>query len=905
MKTSTYLLLTAATLSASLAMGAPAAAQSQQQCKAAAGEERPWLNKSYSPQCRAQFVLATFKSIDEKLEVLAGSGGRDGQWMSDLGLPLLRGGDGPAGIRGGGVAVTSFPVPLAMAASFDPETAYLYGKTMGEESVAYGSNRLGGPALDITRTWNFGRSSESHGEDPYLMKVMAAREVAGIQSQHVMSMTKHYAVYTQEQGRAGDHPLRTKPAGNNIVSARALREIYLPPFEGAVIGGGAGQIMCSFPRVNGVYACENKPLLDILKKEWGFDGMVVPDFPDAQRSIIVAVNAGLDSGIMVSSPPQVGTSSLATATDNTFNGEDLRVAVKEGKVSAARIDDMILRRLVSGFRIGTFDNPSKREAEDVSTPQRRATAAEIVTRGTVLLKNQDGILPFGANVKSVAVIGHQAGPDAHVAIMGSAHVNPMHLAPVFPAVRDRGGSGVNVSYAQGTLGLGRLPMLPTNMVRSRDGKAGFTVEYFGNGNLDFSGKPFLARQEAGVENTTIPTDSVFPANRQWSARWTGMFTPMESGVQNFTLAGSGTAKLYVDGKFMGEYANADFGHSVFANVPMTAGRAVEVRVEWTPRITFRGAAVDDYGTTLGPAVRLGWAGPNDLIAKAAAAAAKADVAVVVVGERAGEGMDRLTLQLPNDQNALIEAVAAANPNTVVILQSGGGHTMPWLNKVKGVMQMWLPGDAAGPATAKMLFGDAEPAGRLPVTFPADETQGPGRQRHEYPGAPDATGAIGDVAFSEDIFVGYRYWDKYGQKPLFPFGHGLSYTSFNMAPKAVVKRADGGANVDVTVRNTGQRAGSEVVQVYVGFPESAGAPPKQLAGFGKVTLNPGEERTVRISLDRRAFQYWNEQAGGWKRDAGSYKVMIGRSAGEILQTRDISWPALAAETMVGGKVVAAR
>jgi beta-glucosidase len=807
--------------------------------------------------------------------------------LVDRGLPNLRGGDGPAGIRGGGVAVTSFPTPLSMAASFDRDTARLYGETLGREFFDYGFNRMGGPALDVARTWNFGRVTEGLGEDPFLIRTMAGQEVKAIQSQHVLSMTKHYAVYTQEQGRAGDHPLRTKPAVNAIVSERAMREIYLPGFEGAVKEGGAGQIMCSFPRINGTYACEHAELLGILKDEWGFDGMVVPDFPDAQRTIVAAVNAGLDSGIMVSSPPPVGpSSSLATPTDNTLGGEDLRVAVRDGTVSPARIDDMIMRRLVPQFRIGAFDNPAERIAEDVSTPERRAIAAELVTRGAVLLKNERGILPFGPDVKSIAVIGHQAGPRAIVAEVGSPHVDPMHLQPVLPAVRARAGEGVEVQYEPGTLGLDRLPLIPTGMIRSAEGDAGFKVEYFANPNLDFSAAPFLIRQEAAVNNTSIPQDEAFPANRAWSARWTGTFTPVEDGLQNFTLAGSGTARLIVSDRLMGEYANVDFGDTIFANVPMRAGEPVEIRVEWTPRVTFRQDAVDDYGTTLGPVVRLGWTGPNDLMTDAAEAAGKADVAIVFAGHRIGEGMDRLSLALSNDQDALIEAVAAANPNTVVVLQTGGAVTMPWLEKVRGVLQMWLPGDSFGPAAARLLFGDAEPGGRLPVTFPTDETQGPARKPSEYPGSPSETGAVDEAVFSEGILVGYRYWDAHEQDPLFPFGHGLSYTSFDTSVRGVQATGDGGAMVDVIVRNTGERQGSEVVQVYVGFPASAGAPPKQLMGFEKVSLRPGETRTVQVTLEPRAFQYWDEQADRWTRDRGTYQIMVGRSSRDIFHTASL-------------------
>lgn len=861
-------------------------------CRASPGEARPWLNTRYSPDCRARFVLASLKTLDEKLAVLTANGPAGNDWLVQRGLPALRGGDGPAGIRGGGVAVTSFPTPLSMVASFDRDTATLYGETLGKEVVDFGGNRMGGPALDVTRSWNFGRSTESLGEDPFLIRTMAAQEVRAIQAQHVIAMAKHYAVYTQEQGRAGDHPLRTRPSVNAIVSERAIRELYLPGFEGAVVDGGVGQIMCAFPRINGVYACENPKLLGILKSEWGFDGMVVPDFPDAQRSIVAAVNAGLDSGIFVSTPPTSdNASSLATATDNSFNGEDLRTAVREGKVSRERIDDMILRRVLPGFRLGAYDNPAKRIAGDVSTPGRRATAAELITRGAVLLKNQDGILPFGPGVKSVAIIGQQAGPSAIVAEMGSGHVAPMHLEAVLPAVQARAGSQARVSYAPGTLGLERLPLVPTGMIRAADGAAGFTAEYFANPNLDFSGRPFLTRQEPAVDNTEIPRAEGFPANRAWSARWTGRFTPVEDGVQHFTLAGSGTAALYIDGKLAGRYANTDFGDTIYANVPMAAGKPVDIRVEWTPRVTFRQVAVDDYGTTLGPALRLGWAGPNRLIADAAAAARAADVAVVFVGHKVGEGMDRLSLALPNDQDALIEAVASANPNTIVVLQTGGAVTMPWLGKVKGVLQMWLPGDSAGPAAAKLLFGDAEPGGRLPVTFPKDERQGPAREPREYPGTLDPkTGAIDAVHFTEDLLIGYRYWDAHGQEPLFPFGYGLSYTRFASTVGAVRATSDGGALIDVTVRNTGPREGSEVVQVYVGFPESAGEPPRQLKGFEKVRLRPGESRRVQVKLDPRAFQYWNETSGRWTRDAGTYRIMVGRSSRDLYHTAELRLPA---------------
>jgi beta-glucosidase len=851
----------------------------------ATGETHPWLNPEYAPGCRADFLVDSFASIDDKLAALVAPG-RGGDWMKARGLPQLRGADGPAGIRGS-LGVTAFPSPLTIAASFDTATAAKYGDLLGSEFFDAGFNRMGGPALDVSRTWNFGRTTESLGEDPYLIAQIAAAEVRAIQSHHVLSMVKHFAVYTQEQGRAGDHPLRTKPSVNAIVSERVMREIYFPGFEAAVREGGAGQVMCAFPRINGTYACENPFTLGVLNKEWGFDGMVVPDFPDGQRSIVAAVNAGLDSGMFVGTPAAAaapGAGALATTTDNSFGGEDIRIAVREGKITPARIDDLLRRRVAAEFRVGTFDNPAARKAEDVSSGARRAAAVDIVTAAAVLLKNKGGVLPLGSQVRAIAVIGAQAGADPVVAEMGSAYVTPSHIAAVLPALRARAPAGTSIVYAPGTLGLDRLPLAPASMFRTPNGSGGLRADYVANANLDFSGKPFLSRIEEGVNQQAIPNDPTFPKDKQWSARWVGKFVPIETGVQKFTVAGSGTAELLIGGKVMGRYANSDFGDTIYANVQMEAGAATDIEVRWTPRVTFRDAAIDAYGTTLGPVVRLGWARPDGLIAAAAAAAAKADVALVFAGHRVGEGMDRQSLALPNDQEALIQAVAAANPRTVVVLQTGGPVTMPWLDKVAGVLETWLPGDAIGPASARLLYGDADPGGRLPVTFPADEAQGPARQPSQYPGTlHPKTGAIDEAHFDEGLLVGYRYWDAKRQAPLFAFGHGLSYSTYEISRQGERATPDGGATIDVLVRNVGTRPGTEVVQVYVGFPNGSEEPPKQLKGFQKVALQPGEAKRVQIKLAARAFQFWHPAQRRWHRMAGTYQLMIGRSSRDILYT----------------------
>lgn len=851
-----------------------------------ATEARPWLNPRYSPQCRAQFVLSQFKTLDEKFAYLSAGGGGRGAAAPTIDLGMTRGGssDGPAGVaRGAGV--TSFPTPLSIAATFDPSMATRFGDLMGQDFFDFGLNGVTGPAMDMARTWHFGRVTESFGEDPFLAASIVAPEVKAIQSHHVLTTMKHYAVYTQEQNRSGDQPTGSKTAYNEEVSERALREIYLPDFHAAVTKGGGGGIMCPFPRINGAYACENSHLLGILKDEWGFDGTVVPDYPDAQRTIVPAFLAGLDSGTMAPRTPG-GRGGDASA----FAGEkSLRQGVDEGTVPVSRIDDLIMRRLVPGFRIGVFDNPAKRKGDDISTAERRAAAVDLITAGSVLLKNAGGILPFGVNVKSVAIIGTQATDKAVAVEQGSAWVKPTHLWPVLDAVRERTGQTVKVSFAPGTLGLSPLPNAPQSMLRTPGGQPGVQVEFFANPKRDFGGKPLAIQTEDGFYIDKPPVIDGLPKNLQWSARYTATFTPAQTGVQKFTMYGSGSARLFINEKLVGEYLRTDFTDTVFANVPMTAGQPVPIRIEFTPRESFGSAARDQFGLKLGVYNALGWAAPDDLIAKAVEAATQSDVAVVFVGHQVGEGMDRLSLGLPNDQDALIEAVARANPHTVVVLNTGGAVTMPWLDRVAGVMEMWLPGDGYGSAAAKLLFGDAEPGGRLPVTFPKDETQGPGTKQSQYPGTLYDDGSVDTAHFDEGIFIGYRYWDQHNQTPLFPFGYGLSYTTFSMKGQGAKIEKDGGATVDVQVKNTGKRAGAEIIQIYLGFPKTAGEPPRQLKGIQKVTLKPGEEQTVHVRIDADAFRYWNEGRNAWTTATGTFQVMAGPSSRDIVYTTSIAMP----------------
>jgi beta-glucosidase len=842
--------------------------------------DRPWLDPKLSPERRTELVLQRLASVDDKLALIEGSGfgapaGRR-DVLAELGLKTGRASDGPAGFNGG----TAWPTPLTLAASFDPDLAQDYGSAVGAEFFRSGRNGMLGPAMDMTRTWRFGRSTESFGEDPFLAASLTGPEVAAIQSRRVITTIKHFAAYTQEQGRVGDSPTGFGPAVDQAVSERALREIYFPSFKAAVEVGHAGGVMCSFPRINGAYACENRLTLGVLKNEWGFDGAVAPDFPDAQRSVVEAVNAGLDSGRFEPGP--------AAAGPDAFHGESLKAAVASGQVPAARLDDMIRRRLLPGFRFGTFDHPAASQGKDVTTPADRALAARIVASGAVLLKNRGQVLPFGPGVRRIAVIGAQAGPRPVVVEQGSAWVEPRHLATALDAIRARAGRKAVVDFAEGTFGSAALPLAPQELLRTPGGEPGLRAEYFANPNLDFSGPALAVRTEPGVDNRSIPKIEGLPGERMWSVRWTGSLTPRTGGLQRLTLQGSGSARLIVRGEVVDHFDNADFQAISYAEVEAQAGEAVPVEVDYAPRVSLGDEPRSMMGLTLGPVLKLGYAPPDDRIAQAVAAARRADVAVVFAGHQVGEGMDRTHLALPGDQDRLIEEVARANPRTVVVLTTGGAVTMPWLDRVAGVLELWLPGDAFGTAAARLLFGDEDPGGRLPVTFPADEAQGPGQTLRTYPGDPGPRGEVGRVHYDEGLEVGYRFWDAHGQAPLFPFGYGLAY-----APVAIsdvqARPARGGLEVTALVRNTGRRTGTSVVQAYLGFPAAAGEPPRQLKGFAKTRLKPGERRRVRILLPPDAFRYWDEARHAWTRAGGDYSLMIGRSSRDIVQTLKVAAP----------------
>ena len=809
-----------------------------------------WQDPNQPPLVRAHELLATM-STDQKIDLALGNFAP----LQTLGIPALSSDDGPDGLRSSGT--TAMPSGQDLAASFNRALARAYGDVVGSEARGQGYNEWLGPAVDIARTPLAGRQPEAVGEDPFLAGNTSAQVILGAQSQHVISTLKHYTAYNQDYGRIGFAAIGA-PAVNDQVSERALQEIYETPFRIAVQQGGVDSVMCSYNQINGVPSCENPTTLGDLKQGDGLQGFVVPDFVFAVRNPVPAANAGVDLAALPGAP------SGLTADDFT-----------SGQISAARLDDMDLRILFAMFDSGAFDNPvGPVNTDEVSTPQHQRVATQVAEAGTVLLKNDRGALPLSSrHVRSIALIG-PTGNDAMFVTGGSAGVPLAPGQAITPAqgITARAAqAGISVSTVQGSAGdVASSTLVPGSVLTPSSGTGpGLLGQYWSNGN--FSGTPTVTRVDPTVDVTAPP---ISPAPPGWSAKWTGTLTPTVSGLYRFTLSEAGIATLKIAGQTFGpayrEATQFIVGPSYVVNgtVQLTANQSVPVEI--------------DYSSNSGlfsHEIHFGWQTPSTSgIPAAVTAAGNADVAVVFANDAQGEGMDRYSLSLPGDQDQLIDAVAHANRHTIVVLNTGGPVLMPWLNEVRGVLEAWYPGQQFGPAIAAVLFGDASPGGRLPVTFPANQNQGPGAANppNTYPGD-----ANGNKSYAEGLDVGYRFYDATGQRPLFPFGYGLSYENFRVSGvRAFYNSFKGDAFVLATVTNTSWQSGPTTVELFLQSPPAAGEPPKQLKGYTNVTLAPGHSRLVLFHLSSSDMAYYNATSGQWTVAPGRYTVLLGTSSTEL-------------------------
>ncbi|MDN3353801.1 glycoside hydrolase family 3 C-terminal domain-containing protein [Actinomadura sp. DC4] len=809
---------------------------------------RPWKNAALAPVDRANALLAQM-TLAEKITMMHQGASCDYGACVDgntrLGIPQLRLQDGPAGVADGATGVTQLPAPVAGAATWDADLMGEYGKVVGAEEWGKGANTVLGPTINIDRDPRWGRSFESLSEDPYLAARLSTSEIQGIQGQGPMAQVKHYAVYNQET-------YRNTAQDNAVVAERTEREIYLPAFEAAIQQAKADSVMCSYASVNGTFACENGWLLTtVLKQQWGFSGFVTSDW-GGTHSTVASANNGLDQEM----------------TGSTYFGDALTAALNSGQVSQATIDDHVRRILTSMFARGLFDSPpTGNMGATVTSAAHVSTATKVAEEGSVLLKNSGPILPIGSSTSSVAVIGDDAGANAMTAGGGSAHVNPSTLASVvtpYQGIKSRA-SGT-VTYAQGVASPNGQVVDSSYLTPSSGSGTGLTGQYYDNTGM--TGTPVLTRNDPNVNFLWggQPPASGLPGNG-WSVKWTGTLRPPTTGTYQFALTSDDGSRLFVNGQqVINNWADQP-PTTKTGSVTLTAGQPVSVEVDY----------FQDGG---GSQVSLGWQIPNqNLHDEAVAAARTAQLAVVFVSNGEGEGGDLGGIDLSGDQNTLVTDVAAANPNTVVVVNSGSAVTMPWANAVKGIVENWYPGQVDGTAIAALLYGDVAFSGKLPVTFPQSLADVPASTPAQWPGQN------GTVQYSEGLNVGYRWYDAKNKTPMYPFGYGLSYTTFGYK-NLTVGTPDSSGNVAVgfDVTNTGSRAGTEVAQVYVGQPSSTGEPPKNLRGFTRVALDPGQTKHATVTLDARSFQYWG--GAGWTNASGTNQVLVGASSRDIRLTGQV-------------------
>jgi beta-glucosidase len=764
--------------------------------------------------------------------------------IARLGIGRLTMSDGPSGVRGARFTDRSLALPCgaALGATWNPELIEQVGEVLAAEAITKGVNLLLGPTVCIPRTPLAGRTFESYAEDPYLTSRLAVAYVAGVQRHGVGCCIKHFACNDQEFERM---------TISAEVDAAALREIHLPAFEAGVREAGVWAVMSAYNRVNGTYCAEHPVLLGrILKEEWDFDGVVVSDWFGA-HSTAPSANAGLD--IEMPGPPR-------------WLGGKLADAVDASEVEAGILDGAARRILRIMARTGLLD----RGLEDVperseDDPARRAVARRAASESAVLLTN-DGILPLDpSRLKRVALIG----PAADVLEFGgggSATVNPHRVASPVDVLRSRLGDAVEVVTEPGCRISDVCPTIDPRLF-GVGADAGFRVEFFDG--PDMTGTPVIV--ESGYRGRFLwlgdPVPGI-PAER-FSAVGSAVIHPRQSGRWRFSLESAGKSRLFIDDQLVVDNWEPTPGTTFMGFGSTTVEEDIELVADRPYRLAFELTS----GGLRGAGLRIGALPdlPADAMELAVSAAADAEVAIVMVGsnsERETEGADRTDLDLPGDQAELVARVAGINPNTIVVINAGSPVTMPWVERVRANLMVWYPGEEGADALVDHLLGVTSPSGRLPITFPA--------RLEDTPAFGHYPGEDGKVVYAEGTRVGYRHFDAFGIEPLFCFGHGLSYSTFRYDPPVVVA-GSGDLSVEVGVTNTGDCIAAEVVQLYL---RSAVRPERQLKGFSKVELAPGETGSARFALDGRAFGHWDVDAQGWATGSGDFEILVGASSRDI-------------------------
>jgi beta-glucosidase len=764
-------------------------------------------------------------------------------------------GDGPAGVGNSLNNVTAFPAPVLYAATWNTTKLYLFGQALAQEHKSKGRNIVLAPTINILRSPLWGRAGETFTEDPFLASRLAVAETLGIQSQNMLACPKHFAAYNQDKNRFGLDPEWS--AYDSIVDKRVLHEVYFPAFKASVQEGKAASIMCSYNRLNGEYACENKWLLDTLKEDWGFEGFVVADWYFSDRSTVAAANGGLD----ISMP---GGSLDSSYGFPAYYGDLLIEAVENGSVPFSRVEDMVKRLWRPMIEFGIVDEDVTGSSDAIARTQAHLDLAQsLVEEGIVLLKNENSTLPLSASkYRTIAVFGVDATNASQVSENHGGFVidSTMVTQAPFDWIKKYGtAQNITVEYSEAYPGTGTFAQVPSSMFPD-----GLNVTYWTT--ADWTGP---INQTLIVPNITAgnyPAELWVSYPQVFSSRYTGTFMPNTSGTYHFSMTGQGDALLYVNNTLISNMSGANFGNTVQGIASLTANTSVPIELVYSMGTSLSTGA---YGITLGVSVGNM---ARDTIADALSS--RADLSIIFVSDRFSEGADNnLGLSLPGDQDMMISRLSKLSKKTLVVLNTNSAVLMPWIESVDAVIEAWYSGQQVGIALARLLYGEVNPSGKLPMTFPRslNDTIQIWSQL--------------ETDFSEGLYVGYKWYDEHDITPLFPFGHGLSYTNFSLSNLELValNTSTNSAIVASTVLiNTGDCKGKQVAQLYVSYPEAANEPPKLLKGFEKVELEAGQSSEVSFLVEMNDLRIWDETVDveDWRLVGGNYTFMVGFSAADI-------------------------
>jgi beta-glucosidase len=823
----------------------------------------PFRDKSLSIEQRLNDLVGRM-TLDEKIDLLSGYHGFYLHPCTRLGIPAFHTADGPLGIASWGMngRATAFPAALSLSASWNRDLAQHIGAMYAQECRARGIHILLSPGVNIYRSSHDARNFEYLGEDPYLTSEIVVPLVKGIQGGGVIATVKHLAGNDQEFDR---YNVSTE------VSERALQEIYLPPFKAAIQRAGVKAIMTAYNPLNGVYCSENAHLLkDILFNQWGFKGMVMSDWGATHSTLASALN-GLD---------------MEMGSNDWFVKDKLLPLMKEGKITEKMIDEKVRHIYGACMEMGFFD----RDQLDTSIPVYNADANKAAYKeaceSILLLKNEHGILPL-QQPKTIAVIGPNANPvvvaDPYFNVMGisyggggSSKVNPWYVISDFDGIRQQF-PDAKILYTEGFSNGFLRDVFSSSRFNTPDGKKGL------------SGKYYTMDPKGDAKDATLVLDRTDDhINFQWGGEpfdekklgtdyfidWVGSMTPTKTDSLYFFVNAQGSYKLWIDDKLVFDASKSESFDNRRILLPVRAGEKMNIHLNYCNQRNY-------------PAeIRMGYAYQSDIdFTEAKRLAAQADV-VVFSGGLDGtlelEGRDR-PFEMPFGQDMLINALAKVNPNIVVVLHGGGGLDMtPWIDHVPAVIHTLYPGMEGGHALADILSGKVNPSAKLPFTIEKNEKQTP------WYGNYDETRKSRKVYYNEGIFTGYRGYEKKHFEPLFPFGFGLSYSTFDYSDlKVNADKKSGEVKVALNVKNTSNRAGAEVVELYVHPTASKEERPnKELKNFAKIELQPGESKSVEMTLPKEAFEYYSAKKKQWVLEKGTYGILVGASSQDIRLNKDI-------------------